>query len=229
MNTLRGLLFQIIIYGAMPFWGLLGLPFLIWSRAATYRVMKSYSHWAMWMARVLCGIRYEIRGEVPDGEVIIASKHQSFMDILLLMIALPAPKYVMKDSIKYLPALGQYAMRIGCAPIVRGKDGTKKMMEGVARHRRLPGQIIIYPQGTRVPVGEVRPYKRGVSHMYEALQLPLVPVATNAGVMGPKSGLAKYPGTAVIEFLEPLPAGLPAKELMEKLETRIETASDALL
>ena len=65
--------------------------------------------------------------------------------------------------------------------------------------------------------------------LYEQLGQPCVPVAANVGHFWPKRGVLRRPGTAIVEFLEPLPPGIPVKEFMTKLENVVETKSDALL
>jgi 1-acyl-sn-glycerol-3-phosphate acyltransferase len=90
------------------------------------------------------------------------------------------------------------------------------------------GQIVIYPQGTRVPPGEVRPYRRGAAMAYESFGVPMVLAATNVGWFWPKRSLLRRPGTAVVEFLETLPPGLPRAEAMQRMEISIEAASDRL-
>ena len=82
MQMLRSILFIFLMYLAMAVIGILGAPFALWSRDWTYRVMKFYCHTVFWLMRVLCGLRYEVRGQVPDGPVMIGAKHQSFLDIL---------------------------------------------------------------------------------------------------------------------------------------------------
>jgi len=117
MQYIRSAIFVFLMYLAMLVVGVLGAPLAIYSREGTYWVMKRYCDLVLWLARVLCGLRYEIRGQVPSGAVVVASKHQSFMDIILLMHVLPLPKYIMKKEIKWTPVLGLYAMRIGSAAV----------------------------------------------------------------------------------------------------------------
>jgi 1-acyl-sn-glycerol-3-phosphate acyltransferase len=63
---------------------------------------------------------------------------------------------------------------------------------------------------------------------YENFGLPMVLAATNVGWFWPKRGILRRPGTAVLEFLETLPPGLPRAEVMRRMEGAIEAASDRL-
>ncbi len=165
MMRLRSVIADVLIYGWMFVFGLLAAPAAIASRDATYWIMKTYSRNVFWLLRVICGVRVEIRGEPPKPgeEVVVASKHQSYLDILLLMHALPRGKYVMKKEIMWTPILGFYALRIGAAPVDRGKGkaALESMSKRLAEQRGERGQIVIYPQGTRIPPGVKAPYKIG--------------------------------------------------------------------
>lgn len=91
------------------------------------------------------------------------------------------------------------------------------------------GQLIIYPEGTRTRPGERRKYKHGVGSIQQATRLPVCPVAVNCGMFWPRDGLRVRPGRAVIEFLDPVPAGLSAAQTVQQVETVVEAASDRLM
>ncbi|MGB0411974.1 MAG: lysophospholipid acyltransferase family protein [Pikeienuella sp.] len=230
MLYLRSLFFTIWVYGGMVVLGILGAPFAIWSRAGAYKVMRLYVRFVKWSLRVFIGLTCEVRGTPPVGDVLIAAKHQSFLDIMLIFETVPQAKFVMKRAVMWTPIIGLYALRIGANPVTRGKGrkSVDEMMRGVEANRKKPGQLIIYPQGTRVPPRTVAPYKRGAQLIYETYQMPCVPVAVNAGHFWPKSGIPKYAGVTVVQFLDPLPAGLDSQAFMTGIEEAIEPASEAL-
>lgn len=230
MLILRSLLFQIWMYGLMAVCGVLFSPLAIWSRAGAYYAISIYLKLVFWGLRVFCGLTAETRGKIPQGDVLIASKHQSFFDVIIFVRDLPAAKFVMKRSLVFAPILGFYALRIGAAPVTRGKGQASldEMKREVARRKDLNGQLVIYPQGTRVPPGEKAPYKRGAFHLYAAHGLTCVPAAVNTGHFWPRKGVIRRPGHAVIEFLEPIPPGLGEEEFLKLIEERVETASDRL-
>lgn len=231
IQWLRSLFFVAQMYVAMLVIGLLWAPWAMFSRKGAYSACKNYCWYVWWSARWMVGIKTEIRGTPPSEECLIAAKHQSFLDILMIFGAIPAGKFIMKASLKWAPVLGAYGWRIGCVPVNRGKRGKaiKKMVADVAAGLVHPGQLIIYSQGTRVAPGAKKPYKVGTYVLYEQLGQPCVPVATNVGVLWPRHGIYRTPGTAVVEFLEPIPAGLPQDEFMKRLESVVETRSDALM
>lgn len=231
IQWLRSFLFVFQIYLMMPIFGLIFAPWAIFSKRGARACCKSYSHWVFWTARVMVGIRCEVRGTPPQGEVLIAAKHQSFLDIMMIFAALPRAKFIMKKEILRTPVIGQYAKLLDCVAVDRGKRGAAidKMVQDVKTGHQEAGQLIIYSQGTRVAPGVKADYKVGTGVLYEQLGQPCVPVATNVGVLWPRTGILRKPGVAVVEFLDPIAAGMDRKAFMEVLETRVEAKSNALM
>ena len=231
LRWIVSLIFVVQMYVAILVVGLAFAPYALVSREGAYGACKTLSRWVFWTAGWMVGIRTEVRGTVPEGEVIIAAKHQSFLDIMMIFTALPRAKFIMKREILWTPIVGLYAQRLGCVPVNRGKRGAAiaKMVKDVARKFTEPGQLIIYSQGTRVPPGVKKPYKVGTGVLYAELKQPCVPVATNVGVMWPKRGILRKPGVAVVEFLDPIAPGMDRDAFMERLEQVVETRSDDLM
>lgn len=231
LRLARSLVFIGQMYLAMAFFALVFLPWALVDRRGAFAGIRTWCRWVRWTAGWMVGLRSEVRGPVPEGEVLVAAKHQSFFDIIILCSVLPRPKFVMKRELRRAPILGWYATRIGCVPVDRGKRGQaiREMVAAVAAGRQEPGQLIIYPQGTRVAPGAHLPYKVGSGVLYQELGGACVPVACNVGVFWARHSLYRHPGVAVVEFLPPLPAGLPLRGFMEQLETGIEEASNRLM
>lgn len=231
IRWLRSALFNTQMYIMMAVLAVFFTPFALLSRIWAYRAVHTYCRWVRWTARWMIGLRSEVRGEVPKDEVLIAAKHQSFFDIIMLVSVLPRPKFIMKKELKWAPILGWYALRIGCVPVDRGKRGAaiEQMTKDVAKGRSLPGQLVIYPQGTRVAPGAARPYKVGTSVLYHQLGQDCVPVACNVGVFWPRRAVMRKPGLAVIEFLPRIPAGGSKEEFLRALEQTVEQRSNALM
>ncbi|MEX0305496.1 MAG: lysophospholipid acyltransferase family protein [Leisingera sp.] len=230
-QLLRSVLFDIHVYASMLVLGLLFAPWAIASRKGARAACKTYCRWVLWSARWMVGIRTEVRGPVPEGEVIIAAKHQSFLDILMIFNALPSARFIMKRELLWTPVIGVYARRLGCVPVNRGKRGAAiaRMVKDVAAQNREPGQLVIYPQGTRVAPGASKPYKIGTAVLYDGLGQACVPVAANVGLFWPRDGLIRNPGLAVVEFLEPMAPGMRPKAFMKDLEETVEGRSAALM
>ncbi len=231
IQTLLSLIFILQMYLAMAVVAIVYFPYALLHRDGAVAACHAYCRWVCFSLRLICGLKTEVRGTVPSGEVLIAPKHQSFLDIIMIYGALPRGKFVMKAILGWAPFLGWYAKRIGCIFVNRGKRGAAitKMLADVKSGASLPGQLIIYPQGTRVAPGDQRPYKIGTAVLYSQLQQPCIPVGANVGLFWPKRGILRHRGTAVVEFLPAIPPGLTNDAFMAELEARVETSSNALM
>lgn len=230
MDLLRTIVAMTAIYGSMGVMGVVGAPFVLWSRDACYFWMRRYARLTCAILRVTHGIRCEVRGTAPDRPVVVAAKHQSILDVLMLFDALPRAKFVMKRSLLWMPVFGLYTWRIGSVPIdrsARGQGG--KVLKSMGEQSHEQGQVVIYPQGTRVPPGQHKPYKVGAGVLYEKFGKPCIPAATNAGVFWPKRGFYRKPGTVVMHYMPAIPPGLTLKQFMRQMEDTIETESNALM
>lgn len=225
------LLFVVQMYAMMALMAVYFTPWAIVDRRGAFAGVHTYCRWVRFTARVMVGLRSEVRGTVPTGEALIASKHQSFFDIIMIVSETPRPKFIMKQELKWAPILGWYGLRIGCVPVDRGKRGQaiQQMMDGVAKGRLQPGQLIIYPQGTRVAPGTTKSYKVGTGLLYQQLGQPCIPAATNVGLFWPRTGIYRKPGLAVVEFLPEIAPGLAVEPFMAELERVIEAASNRLM
>jgi len=231
LQYLLSLIFVGQMYAAMAVYAIWWTPFVLFRPDAAFDAVHAYCRWVRGSAAVLVGLRSEIRGEVPVDEVIVASKHQSFFDIIMIVSALPRPKFIMKKELLWAPILGWYATRIGCIPVDRGKRSAAmaKMVADVKAGTQQAGQLIIYPQGTRVAAGAKKSYKVGVGVLYAELGQDCVPAATNVGVFWPRHGILRKPGLAVVEFLPRIAAGKSVEEFMTLIEPTVETASNRLM
>lgn len=227
MAHLRGSVFLLIFYALMLVMGVVGSPVVLWRQDWTRAWMKLHNRIAFALLRALCGTRIEVRGTVPTGRVIVAAKHQSMLDVLVLFNLLPEARFAMKRELLLTPVFGLYARRAGAVPIDRSA-GAEALERLRATFAEVGGQVVVYPQGTRVRPWDRQPYRRGAATLYASLERPLVPAATNAGHFWPRRGLARHPGTAVVEFLDPIAPGLGVAEARARIEAVVEGASDAL-
>ena len=227
----RSLVFNVQMYLSLMFFSLIFLPWMIVSRRGALVAVWCFANYVRWSASWIVNLKTEIRGKVPTNEVLIASKHQSFLDIIMIYSVIPNGRFIMKRELLYIPIFGQYAYRLGCVAVTRGKRGRAifQMLKDLERRSSIGGQLVVYPQGTRVEPGKKKPYKIGAALIYEKLDQTCVPVSTNAGYFWPRRGIYRHPGTAVIEFLNPIPPKLDKGDFLKKLEVVIETSSEQLL
>lgn len=208
------------------------LPTLVMPRKAIVRTSQCWSRVLFWGLKHIAGLRYEVRGSIPRGGVLVASKHMSMWDTLALYLLLDDAVVVLKRELLNVPFYGWYVRKAHMIAIDRSAGATAlRQMANQARTALAQGRpIVIFPEGTRKAPGAPPDYKPGVAGLYSQLDVPCVPVALNSGLFwsGPM-GFLKKPGTVIIEFLPPIAAGLKRAAFMRQLEERIETATAELV
>ena len=201
MSLARALLFNIVFWVGTAIMGIAGLPFLLTPRRTAMRFGR------FWAQAVLAALK--------------------------LPPLLGDPAVVIKRELQYVPFYGWYAARAGSIFIDRKGGGAalRRLLTSATAAIAMSRPVVIFPQGTRTapgqPVGDA-PYQPGVAALYRELGVPLVPAAVNSGLYWGRRAFVKRPGRIVLQFLEPIPPGLPRREVMATLETRIEAAAAAL-
>ncbi|CAL80080.1 putative 1-acylglycerol-3-phosphate O-acyltransferase (plsC) [Bradyrhizobium sp. ORS 278] len=230
---LRSLLFNILFYPNFVFWALIALPTLAMPRKALLRVANWWAQSNILLMRIVCNIRVEYRGveKIPKGPLIVAAKHQSMWETISLLHFFDAPFFVLKRELLRIPLFGQYLLKANMIAIDRssGARALKQVMRRAAEEVKHGRQFVIFPEGTRRPAGAPPDYKGGVGLIYTDCGVPCLPVALNSGLFWPRRTFLRYPGTLVVEFLDPLPPGLPRDEFMTRLQTIIEEATGRLV
>lgn len=229
----RALLYNIAVAAWTAIIGLAYAPGAIFSKRVADAITPPWTAGTLFLAKHICGQTYEIRGEenIIFQHMIIASKHQSALEIIVLLNKFPAARFIIKKELLWIPIFGQYLWRMGMVPVKRQKRGkVLDAMVTAARtlaHQRRP--IIIFPEGTRTKAGEeTKKYAPGMGVIYDQLKMPILPLAVNTGYYWPKKRTEKKAGTAVLEFLPVIPAGLPLRESLTRVRDAIETASTRL-
>ncbi|WP_439817557.1 lysophospholipid acyltransferase family protein [Zavarzinia sp. CC-PAN008] len=231
MIWLRSIAFAVAFYGWTVLVCVAAIPTLALPTAWSLRAQRLWAWGTATLLRVLCGIRLEVRGAVPSGPVLVAAKHQSAFDTIVLHALLPHPAIVLKRELLWIPVYGWFGRRWNMIPVDRAaaaaalRQMVRRAQEEVANGR----PILIFPEGTRTPPGAPPSYNPGVAALYGRLGVPCVPVALNTGVFWPRRAWLRRPGTMVVAFLEPIAPGLGRAQFMQALEQRIEDASTALL
>jgi 1-acyl-sn-glycerol-3-phosphate acyltransferase len=230
---LRSLLFNLLFYPNFVFWLLVALPTLVMPRKALMRVANWWAQTNILLMRVICNIKVEYRGveKIPKGPLIVAAKHQSMWETISLLQFFDAPFFVLKRELLRIPLFGQYLIKANMVAIDRssGRQSLLKLIKRAGEEVRRGRQFLIFPEGTRRPAGAPPDYKAGVSLIYADCGVQCLPVALNSGLFWPRRAFLRYPGTLVVEFLDPLPPGLPRTEFLARIQAVIEEATDRLV
>lgn len=226
---LRSLLFTVLMMLATLIWVPLCFIFAPLPYARRYYWTSRWNVFVIWAARVVCGIRYQIKGweNLPDAPVILLSKHQSAWETIFYLEAMPRPLvFVYKKALNYIPFFGWGIALLRMIPIDRskGRDAFGQILEQ-GRKRLADGQwIIMFPEGTRIAVGKRGKYKTGGTRLAVETGTLVVPIAVNSGECWPKNSFVKKPGVITVSIGKPLsPQGLNPTELMQQVENWIES------
>lgn len=233
MRLVRSLAFVAVFYAWSVLCVLVMIPIALGPRRWTIACMRIWAKGFIAFLEPICGIRVEVRGRehMPTGAALVAAKHQCMFDALGTLAIYPDACFVTKKELFAIPLFGWYARRAGMIRVDRsGHSKALRQLVVDGRERMTEArQLVIFPEGHRMPPGETGTYQPGVAALYRELGLPCTPVATNSGTHWPAHGLIRRPGTIVYEFLPPIPAGLHRANFMRELQDRIEPASNALL
>ncbi|MGB3500602.1 MAG: 1-acyl-sn-glycerol-3-phosphate acyltransferase [Mesorhizobium sp.] len=235
MLIIRSVLFNIAFYLNLIVQMILWTPFYFLApRAMAWFVPKFWSRSSLWLQKWLAGTDSEIIGleNLPEGPFILAPKHQSFWDTIAFFPYLDDALYILKRELTWIPFFGWYVLKMRMIPVDRGKKGMalKAVIRATnAEFARNPRQLIIYPEGTRRPPGAEPQYKWGIVELYSGLNVPVVPVAHQAGLYWPRRKFLRYPGTIKARFLPAIPPGLSKEEFHARLQRETEAACDEIL
>ncbi len=234
MQFLRSLVFNILFYCALVLVFILAIPTLVLPNKATLICGKILAFIIIFLLRFVLGSKVIFSGLEnlkKNKKFFVASAHQSLLETFILQAPLKYPVFVLKKELLKIPLFGWYLKKIESVDIVRNTT-TKENLNFFEKIKKQLDKserpLLIFPQGTRVKFGEKIPFKKGAGRIYEALNLPCVPVALNTGKLWPKNSFLKYPGDVHISFLEPIEAGKEKGEFVNNLETKIYEAIDKL-
>ena len=229
----RSLAFNALFYLNLIVRMIVALPTIALPSVFILRVLRAYARSSLWLLRVVCGVNVEWRGrdKLPQGAYIVACKHQSAWETFALFMVLPNPTFVLKRELMWIPLFGWLATKSGMIPIDRGARATAlARMTARARQKIADGrQIVIFPEGTRRPPGAEPHYLPGVAHIYTETGIPCVPVALNSGLFWPRRTLRRYPGTVLVEILDPIAPGLERRAFQKELQSVLEAATARLV
>lgn len=225
MTALRSLIYAAIFYPATILWVLAGIFSLLLGSKATLAVVLSWVDMHHWLCEKLLGINTRVEGAIPTGPHLIAVKHEAMYETLEMVRLAHLPVIIMKRELADIPLFGTLTRRYGVIPVERSA-GAKALREMVAAGRQAveTGRpVIIFPEGTRVRVGDRAALRPGFAGLYRALGLPVVPVAVDSGRLWGR-GLVHREGVVTFKVGETIPAGLKRDEI----EARVHAAINAL-
>ena len=187
MLATRSLLFNALFYLNLMVLMVVGLPTMLFGRRAIFALARLWGAISVWLLETICGLRLEYRGveNIPPGALLIAAKHQSFLETFALLKYAPDFAIILKRQLTYVPLFGLYLIVSQQIAIDRGR-GRQALNQIAAAAKPVFAagrQVFIYPEGTRRLPGAPPMYKHGAAALYVATEVPCLPVAVNTGTV----------------------------------------------
>ena len=227
MQFIKSLIFNIFLYCGLISIFILAIPTLVLPDKFTIFFGRMSAKYIVFILKLVLNTKVIFHGEENLKKVdrfFVASAHQSMFETFALQIPLDGPIFILKKELMNIPLFGWYLRKIGAIAIIR-ETTTKenlsffdKIKEKLEENKR---PLLIFPQGTRVKLDECPPFKKGVGRIYNALNLPCIPVAVNTGKVWPKNSFMKHSGDIHISFLEPIMPGKEKDEFIKEIENKI--------
>jgi 1-acyl-sn-glycerol-3-phosphate acyltransferase len=236
VQAIRSLLFYALFLGQTVILAIIvGGQAVILKRPTAFgwAIARYWGQSNLFLLRWITGIRTRVTGteNIPAGPCIIAAKHMSDWDIFAILPHASPPAFVAKKELMDIPFFGWAAKSFDTIRIdrSRGGDAIPLMLADARRAIGRGCRIIIFPEGTRKAPLAPHDYRFGVARLYDALGVPVVPVALNSGLFWGRQSPVLWPGRATARFLTPIPPGLPTAEFHARLVEEIEGATNTLI
>ena len=233
MVFIRSLIFFLLELIWVPFYATLVLFTFPLKPHTRYYLISGLAYSLMWLLRIICGIRMEVRGaeNIPKEPCVVLCKHQSAWETFALQTVFPPQVWVLKRELLWLPFFG-WGLAL-TSPIAINRSSSKNAMKQLLKQgkERLDNGfcVVVFPEGTRMRYGQRGKYKIGGAMLAASSGAPVAPVAHNAGKLWGRNAFMKYPGTIVMSIGKPIAAaGLKADEINRQVEDWIEAEVERL-
>ena len=235
MQFLKSLIFNFFLFFGIALVLIIAFPTLALPKKSTLSFGKFLAHYVIFLVENILRSKVIFNGLEnlkKKEKFFIASAHQSMFETFALQAPIDYPIFILKRELLRIPLFGWYLRKINSIEIIRDTTTKENLgffgkIKNTLSVEKRP--LLIFPQGTRVKLGERVPFKKGAGKIYETLNMACVPVALNSGKVWPKNSFLKYNGDIIITFLQPIEPGKDRKEFMEELENKIYTESEKLI
>ncbi len=222
MIVLRSVLFQLGYALSTIFFSLVSLPLWLVSKPLRYQIMTYMARSVIWWLGLTCGLRYRVHAQygLPNQTCVALVRHESAWETFALQEILPRQAWVLKRELLTIPFFGWGLRAMWPIAIDRGAGrAALKQVIDQGKERLVDGAwVVVFPEGTRMPAGELGKMNIGGAMLAEKAQVPVVLVAHNAGRFWAKGAFHIHAGVVDVHISDVLPAGLSAQEINAQAE-----------
>ena len=230
---IRSLIFNIVFYVNLIAFLVFGFVFFFTPRKWSIRALQVWARTSIWWMSVIVGTEYQVRGleNISPGACLIVGKHQSLWETFAFLPMVDDPAIVLKRELTWIPLFGWFAQKFQMIAVDRGAGSAalRNLIKSAKKAKEQNRQIFIFPEGTRSAPGAEPDYKPGAAALYLNLKMPAVPFGLNSGLYWPRRKFVRYPGTIIVEFGKPIPAGLRRKDFAARSSEEIEAITNRLV
>ena len=223
MIFLRSLVFILLQSALTPIFSIASLLTFPFHPLTRYRVISQWARIVMFLVEAICGVKYRVLGmeNIPDRPCVVLSNHQSAWETIAFQVILPPQVWVLKKELLKIPFFGWGLAMTSPSAIDReeGRAALKQLIDQGTDRLEMGFFVIVFPEGTRIPPGEIAPFRIGGAWLATHSGSLALPIAHNAGSLWGKNAFIKRPGTITVSIGEPIEAkGMKPNELNAKVE-----------
>ena len=235
MLIIRSLLFNVLFYSWTFLCAVIFTPILFLPRIYTLKIAHFWIEAVIWLCEHVLHLQFKLVGNesLLKTSSLFAVKHQSFWETFIFYYLLPDPVIALKKELLWIPFFGWYLKKLNMIPLSRsmkrGRQDLTRLLKNAEEAVACKRPILIFPEGTRSKPNQKGVYKAGVGRLYLHLNIPVVPIAHNAGLFWPRRTFVKHPGQITVDIMDPIKPGLSRQEFMHILENKIEEKTKELI
>jgi len=231
---IRSFLFNLFFFSGVIITCVISIPALVLPSKVTSILGKFLGYWAKVNLKIFLNCTIKIKGSqnlIQEERFFVASAHQSMFETFFLQTIIESPVFILKKELFKIPVFGLFLKKMGSIAIIRNTttkdnlDFLENISNTLTQNKRT---LIIFPQGTRTPVGEKPSFKKGVGKIYEILKMKCLPIALSSGIVWPKDGFKKNTGNITISILSPIDPGMEKETFLNTLEKKIYEEMDII-
>ncbi|WP_422345182.1 lysophospholipid acyltransferase family protein [Parasphingorhabdus sp.] len=228
LAAIRSIIFIPLFYGGSTPIIILSFLVAVFSVRGTHYMAQLWSRYHYLCARLILGIRVEIKGEIRNEPLLYVFKHESMFETIDLLRIFDKPVVIAKKELLVIPLWGWIAKKHGLLGIDRNGGGAA-MRQIIKQAKRAVAEgrpIVIFAEGSRAHHGERPELQTGFAGIYKLMGLPLVPVALDSGIVSPRDTFVQKSGVITYAVQPEIEPGLDRDDIRDRVHAAINVLND---